>query len=245
MRPPLRLQTKNAMLSQDDVHDTASPAGAAGEKQTRKGVTTTLKGKTVEKRLSSASSVGKQAGGKSSKGLHDEAGNVSPTQSGAVANSSSVLEDIVDIKQQLKELTGSLAQITPVITEIKWAYDNHNQAIDCDGHDSWDDESALEPTAASPPQKAVQDTSDDNEPSRKKAKKDSGVLNSMTQVVNKPQQDRENLELVKQLLSKGVIKDARDELLDKFPTPGNCTRVEVVRVKPEIFNSEKRSKRRT
>ena len=44
-------------------------------------------------------------------------------------------------------------------------------------------------------------------------------------------------ELVKQLLSNGVSKDARDELLDKFPTPGNCTRQEVVRVKPEMFNS--------
>ena len=51
------------------------------------------------------------------------------------------------------------------------------------------------------------------------------MLNSMAKVVNKPQQDGENLdsklsELVKQLLSKGVSKDARDELLDKFPTPG-------------------------
>ena len=64
----------------------------------------------------------------------------------------------------------------------------------------------------------------------------------MAKVVNKPQQDGENLdselsELVKQLLSKGVSKDARDELLDEFPTPGNCTRLEVVRVNPEIFNS--------
>lgn len=59
-----------------------------------------------------------------------------PTQSGAVANSSSVMEDIVDIKRQLKELTGSLAQITPAITEIKLAYDNYNQAVDCDGHDN-------------------------------------------------------------------------------------------------------------
>ena len=66
-----------------------------------------------------------------------------------------MLEDIVDIKQQLTELTGSLAQITPVITEIKLAYDNYNHAVDCDGHDSWDDESVLEPTAAAPPQKAM------------------------------------------------------------------------------------------
>lgn len=62
----------------------------------------------------------------------------------------------------------------------------------------------------------MQDTSDDEEPPRKKATKDSGVLNSMAKVVNKPQQDEENLdselsELVKQLLSKGVSKEARDE----------------------------------
>ena len=86
----------------------------------------------------------------------------------------------------------------------------------------------------------MQDTSDDDEPPRKKAKKGSGVLNSMAKVVNKPQQDRENLDselpdLVKQLLSKGVSKDAMDELLDKFPTPGTCTRLEAVRVHPEIF----------
>lgn len=42
------------------------------------------------------------------------------------------------------------------------------------------------------------------------------MLNSMAKVVNKPQQDEENLdselsELVKQLLSKGVSKEARDE----------------------------------
>ena len=70
---------ENCTVVQVDVHDAASPACAAGEKQTRKGVTTTQKGKTAEKRSSSASSVSKQAGGKSSKGLHEEAGNVLPT----------------------------------------------------------------------------------------------------------------------------------------------------------------------
>ena len=51
---------------------------------------------------------------------------LSLTEDELAANSSSVLDDIFDIKQQLKELTGSLAQITPVITEIKSAYDNYN-----------------------------------------------------------------------------------------------------------------------
>ena len=68
------------------------------------------------------------------------------------------------------------------------------------------------------------------------------MLAGMAKVVNKPQQDGEDLapelsELVKQLLSKGMSKEARDELMDKFPTPGNCNGLEVVRVNPEIFNS--------
>ena len=62
----------------------------------------------------------------------------------------------------------------------------------------------------------------------------------MTNGVKKPLQDGEDLapelwELVKQLLSKGMSKDARDELMDKFPTGGSCNRIEVVRVNPEII----------
>ena len=55
---------ENCTVVQVDVHDTASPAGEAGEKQTRKG-------KTAEKHSSSTSSITKLAGGKSSKSLHD------------------------------------------------------------------------------------------------------------------------------------------------------------------------------
>ena len=38
-------------------------------------------------------------------------------------------------------------------------------------------------------------------------------------------------------MHKGMSKEARDELIDKFPTPGNGNRLEVVRVNSEIFNS--------
>jgi len=34
-----------------------------------------------------------------------------------------------------------------------------------------------------------------------------------------------------------MSKEACDELMDKFPTPGNCNRLDVVGVNPEIFNS--------
>ena len=68
------------------------------------------------------------------------------------------------------------------------------------------------------------------------------MLAGMAKVVNKPQQNGEDVtpklaKLVKQLLSKGMSKDARDELMEKFPTPSNCNRLEVVRVNPEIFSS--------
>ena len=80
------------------------------------------------------------------------------------------------------------------------------------------------------------------EPPKKKAREESSVLAGMAKVVNKPQQDGgdsapELSELVKQLLSKGMNKESRDELMDKFPTPGICNRQEVVRIKPEVFNS--------
>ena len=74
----------------------------------------------------------------------------------------------------------------PVVTEIKSAYDNYN-------------ESKLEQT---------DDASDIlGEPPKKKSKEESSMLASMAKVVNKPQQDGEDLasqlsELVKKLLSK-------------------------------------------
>ena len=63
----------------------------------------------------------------------------------------------------------------------------------------------------------------------------------MAKVVNKPQDseylDSELSQLVKELLSKGMNREARDDLIDKFPTPSNCNRLDIVRVNPEIFNS--------
>ena len=48
----------------------------------------------------------------------------------ATASSCNLVEEMDEIKQQLKQLSGSLARITPVINEVKTAYDNYNQAID-------------------------------------------------------------------------------------------------------------------
>ena len=117
-----------------------------------------------------------------------------------------------DIKDQLKQRTVSLASITPVITEIKAAYDNYNnEAVDRESDDGSDPPSANDADVL-------------EEPPKKKAKEDSTLLDGMAKMVNKPQQDGEDLtpelsELVKQLLSKGTTKEARDEMMDRFTTP--------------------------
>ena len=59
-----------------------------------------------------------------------------------------------------------------------------------------------------------------DEPPKKNAKEESSMLAGMEKVVHKPQQKGEDVtlelaELVKQLLSKGMSKEARDELMKK------------------------------
>ena len=73
------------------------------------------------------------------------------------------------------------------------------------------------------------------EPLKKKAKEEASVLAGMAKVVHKPQQNGGDItpelaELVKQLriLSKDLSKEACDELMVQFPTPVNCSRLEVV-----------------
>ena len=81
------------------------------------------------------------------------------------------------------------------------------------------------------------------EPPSKKCKQElKGVLAGMAKVVNRPLHNGENLNedlsvLLTDLLCKGASKESRDELIEKYPTPGNCQRLEVVGVNPEIFNS--------
>ena len=105
-------------------------------------------------------------------------------------------------------MCGSLEKITPVVTEIKSAYDNYNQAIETD--DSYP-ESVHETDNGIPVQleRAEIDAELLLEPSSKKARKEWNMLSAIVKVVNKPQQDGEKLdsdlyELVTQLLSKGM-----------------------------------------
>ena len=146
--------------------------------------------------------------------------------------------EVAEIKQQLTSITGSLAHLTPLVTEIKTAYDKYNQAMD--------------EMSESDPELPAEDGGNDNksaeegeirEPPKKKPKKElTGVLADMAKMVNEPLQNGEDLDsdlsdLLTELLSKGAGKDQREELINKLPTPGNCKRLDVVRVNTEIFNN--------
>ena len=67
------------------------------------------------------------------------------------------------------------------------------------------------------------------------------ALAGMANVVNKPLHNGENLNadlsILLTVLCQGASKESSDELVEKCPTPGNCQRLEVVRVNPEIFSS--------
>ena len=67
------------------------------------------------------------------------------------------------------------------------------------------------------------------------------MLAGMAKTVHKPQQNGEDVTLelaeFRVRVSKGMSKEARDELMKKIPTRCNCNRLEVVRVNPEIFSS--------
>ena len=155
-------------------------------------------------------------------GLHDE------------ANRTTLADNVEDIKQ-LARITGSLASITPVIAEIKNAYDNYNDQAAANMS-----ESDIESIAKESEQAEDEDV---HKPPSKNCKQElKRVLAGMAKVVNKPLHNGENLNedlsvLLTDQLCKGASKESRDELIEKYPTPGYCQRLEVVRVNPEIFNS--------
>ena len=157
------LASLTAILDESPLDASTSEASEAqSRKCTKSAVKPTRKGRTfAEKRTN------KQAGEKLS--------NTQSRQKMARrekclddSHTSTVAEDMADIKQQLKELTGSLALSTPVVTEIKSAYDNYND----EGNGS---ESELEQT---------DDASDTlGEPPKKKPKEVSSVLAGIAKVV--------------------------------------------------------------
>ena len=83
----------------------------------------------------------------SSKQAPSMAGNEAAKRT-ATASSCNLVEKMDEIKQQLKQLSRSLASITPMISEIKTVYDNYNQAVDCDS-DAHGSEADLAATVSS------------------------------------------------------------------------------------------------
>ena len=183
----IHVNSVDESLSENDAF---SPEGKAIDKQPRKGLTAakdpTRTGKSsAGKTEQSCKSTGGKSSSKQALPKANEARTKTAKRTAAV-DSSKLFEEMYDIKDQLKQLNGSLASTTPVITEIKEAYDNHNnQAVDRESDDG------SEAAEFDPP--SADDADVLEEPQKKKAKEDSSVLAGMAKVVNKPQQDGEDL----------------------------------------------------
>jgi len=185
-QPPLHVNSVDESLSKNDAH---SLEGEATDKQPRKGLTAAKdpspKGKTAGKTVQSCKPTGGEPLSKQALPKANEAGTKTAKQTAAV-DPSKLFEEMDDIKNQLKQLTGSLSSIAPVITEIKAAYENYNnQAVDRKS-DNGSEAAEFDPSSAD-------DADVLEEPPKKKAKGDSSVLAVMAKMVNKPQQDGEDL----------------------------------------------------
>ena len=127
-----KLRAPAILESIDERHISAEEAT---EKQLRKGVnaaeTTARKGKTPAGKAEKSCKAAGDREKTSSKQAPSMAGNQAAKRT-ATASSCNLVEKMDEIKQQLKQLSESLASITPMISEIKTVYDNYNQAVDCD-----------------------------------------------------------------------------------------------------------------
>ena len=107
----------------------------ATEKQLRKGVnaaqTTARKGKTPAGKAEKCCKAAGDREKTSSNQAPSMAGNQAAKRT-ATASSCNLVEEMDEIKQQPKQLSGSLASITPMITEIKTPCNSYNQAVDGD-----------------------------------------------------------------------------------------------------------------
>ena len=189
----------------------------------------------VASKSGSAASGNKSSSSSSRKDKNND-NNLAPTPGGSDA-------DWDFVKASLINLTKTVHGITPVVMELKSAYDNYQQADDLDLVQGGPVLSDAEGSDASEEEGEVSD----HEPPVKKGKSNFpgietsilGKLGSSVKSTDKtgPNIDSQLSEVVSQLLQNGMNKDTKSAVVDNYPKPGNCARLDVVRVNPEIFNS--------
>ena len=147
-------------------------------------------------------------------------------------------QELSEMKEQLIILANSMKQILPVVAEMKSVFDDYQEEILVQGDQSEIDLSDQSADTIEPPNKRRKET-ETNEHGV------SDVIADMAKSVKKanemgPELHSELSEVVTNLLSFGMDKDAYDKVSNKYLTPKNCPRLEVVRVNPEIFTKVKK-----
>ena len=183
---------------------------------------------------SHSSSKGQTSSGRSSK--HSSRHN---SQS---ENTSELTKSLLEINEKLAILSKGLAYVTPIVTELKTAYDN---SVDFEVEGDNDDCQMTVDDDMQATTSQDYDLSDGEiheEPPSKRSRIDTSRptdvnngLDSLAKLANKPQLDGPEIDKgladgVKDLLELGMEQTVKNDKLEKIMRPSNCKRLDVVRI---------------
>ena len=190
---------------------------------------------------SHSSSKGQTSSGRSSK--HSSRHN---SQS---ENTSELTKSLLEINEKLAILSKGLAHVTPIVTELKTAYDN---SVDFEVEGDNDDCQMTVDDDMQATTSQDYDLSDGEiheEPPSKRSRIDTSGptdvnngLDSLAKLANKPQLDGPEIDKgladgVKDLLELGMEQTVKNDKLEKIMRPSNCKRLDVVRINQGVFNN--------
>ena len=160
---------------------------------------------------------------------------VAPSRPNSQDNHAAATRDMDFLKAALTSLAQKVDTLVPVVTQLKSAYDYYatDDALDSGEqeeachlipHEDASCEEMEEGQITEPPLSADNLLQQLNDSVRNQNDKGPAVEDALAKVVT-------------QLLQQGMHPDNQAKVLAKYPTPANCSRLEVVRVNPEVFNN--------
>lgn len=166
--------------------------------------------------------------------------------SGTSEKSSHIMEpsksdscELDDIKRTLATLTASMSTLTPVVMQLKTAYDMY--ASECEANEDY----VINEADLAPSDEGQLSEDDSTAPPPAKQPKIT-ALSHLDSSVKRPDNSGPPITpqlatLVQSLLQQGMDSDVKEAMLLKHVKPSNCPRLDVVRVNPEIYNSVRRT----
>ena len=164
-----------------------------------------------------------------------------PTPSTSSASEvSSAHEDMAFLKSAIASLTQKMDTFVPIVNELKSAYDDY--VIDVSATSEPDVHAPDHVTEHAPDDTQEEGQISENGP---EVQFPTNLLHQLDACVKDdsgfdPDIDTKLSDAVTKLLTHGLTSSNRDAVLSKYNPPGNCKRLDVVRVNPEIFNTLKR-----